>query len=52
MWHDDLFAITSEAELVTPSLGTILAGVANPIIGVNGPECEFIVSDGLPGQSA
>jgi len=94
----NLFAITSEAELVTPSLGTILEGVTrasilslgaahgltpverkfsfdelktscisgkireifavgtaavvNPIIGVKGPECEFIVSDGLPGPKS
>jgi branched-chain amino acid aminotransferase len=94
----NIFAITSEGELVTPSLGTILEGVTrasvlslaaahrltpverrfsfdelktwcasgkireifavgtaavvNPIIGVKGPECEFIVSDGLPGPKS
>lgn len=91
----NMFAITSEGELVTPSLGTILDGVTrasilslatthglapvernfsfdelkkgclsgkireifaagtgavvNPIVGFKGPECEFTVSDGLPG---
>lgn len=91
----NIFAITSEGELLTPSLGTILEGVTrasilslatghgltpverkvsfdelrircisgtireifavgtaavvNPIVGIKGPECEFPVSDGLPG---
>lgn len=94
----NLFAITSEGELITPSLGTILGGVtrasilslatahgltpverrlsfdelelsctsgkireifavgtaalANPIVGIKGPECEFTVSDGLPGPQS
>jgi branched-chain amino acid aminotransferase len=25
------------------------AAVVNPIIGIKGPDCEFTVSDGLPG---
>jgi branched-chain amino acid aminotransferase len=94
----NIFALTSEGELVTPSLGTILEGVTrasilslatahgltpverkfsfdelktgcisgkireifavgtaavvNPIIGVEGPECKFTVSDGLPGPKS
>jgi branched-chain amino acid aminotransferase len=94
----NIFAITSEGELVTPSLGTILEGVTrasvlslatahglapverkfsfdelkkgcisgkiremfavgtaavvNPIVGFKGPECEFTVSDGLPGPQS
>jgi branched-chain amino acid aminotransferase len=94
----NVFVITSEGELITPRLGTILAGVTrasilslatahglvpvegqislddlmvgcisgkvreifavgtgavvNPILGIRGPDCEFTVSDGLPGAKS